>query len=348
MNVGSAEVSPDAGPPDGASTAERLREIAAAPSLQEATERFRHFPSGALTLPAGRAYMHQLIRTLKPDLALEIGTFKAGTTELMVRALLENKNGKLITIDPFGNDRVPPILKGWPKELHGYVAFSPVNSMELFMIAADQGLMFDLVFIDGDHSYPYASFDLDASAKRLVPGGVIVLDDYDQPGVYQAAKDFLARNPGWEEIAGVFNGADSPDPFGSMRPSVADSGFLVLTAPTDVFISDRPASFESRRAAEPTLTGFALERAPGNCKGTLHANVFWRSFSPSDQEQLQTTVSTSLDASPGLLEINLPKPLVTTFDPADSHRMAEIVLWWQPQVPGTPLHLLEAPRPLLK
>ena len=223
MNVGSAEVSPDTGAPDGASTADRLREIAAAPSLQEATERFRHFPSGALTLPAGRAYMHQVIRDLKPDLALEIGTFKAGTTEVMVRALLENKNGKLITIDPFGNDRVPPILEAWPKELHDYVMFSPTTSMQFFMIAADQRLTFDLIFIDGDHSYEYASFDLNVSAKRLAPGGVIVLDDYDQPGVYQAAKDFLARNPGWEEIAGVFSGADSPDPFGSMRPSVAGS-----------------------------------------------------------------------------------------------------------------------------
>ena len=334
--------------PEGASTADRLREIAADPSFQKAIPRFENFPTGALTSPTGRAYMHQMIRTLRPDLALEIGTFKAGTTEVMVRAMLENKHGKLITIDPFGGESVPPILKGWPKELHSYIAFSEVNSMELFIIATGQKYMFDLVFIDGNHSYEYASFDLNASATRLVPGGVIVVDDFDQPGVYQAVKDFLARNPGWEEISGVFDGAESSDPFGAMRPSVPDSGFLLLAAPTDAFISDRPASFETGRVGETTLSGFALERAAGNCGGTLHANVFWRAFSKNDQEQLQTKVSTPLDDSHGSLEIILPEPLVPTVGGVNSYRMSEIVLWWQPQVAGTPLRLLKAPRPLLK
>lgn len=245
-------------------------------------------------------------------------------------------------------DRVPPILENWPAELQEHVSFSPSTSMDFFIALDDKSLELDFVFIDGNHAYEYVSFDLNMSMKLLAPGGIIVLDDYDQPGVFQAAKDFLTVNPGWEEIGGVIDAFDSRDPFGSMLPSISDTGFLVLAAPTHFLVADRPRSTEAAWFAAPAMLGFVLDLAPGNGSGTLHARAFWRSFHDSGQEQLEQTLSVAIAEGTPRVSVNLPERLVTTFDPAISRRSAEIILYWRPDVAGTPLRLLERPTPLVE
>jgi len=39
---------------------------------------------------------------------------------------------------------------------------------------------FDMVFIDGDHSYEGARYDIEHSLPLLRPGGILVLHDYDR------------------------------------------------------------------------------------------------------------------------------------------------------------------------
>ena len=332
----------------GACGAEQLRKIPSAPSYAPATAHFRGVDNGSLASPGDRAFFYHLIRLIKPKFGLEIGTFKAGTTEVLVSAIQANGFGILLTIDPFGGDRVPPIIEKWPAELHDYVSFSPVTSMDFFIALEQKPLELDFVFIDGDHSYEYASYDLNMSARRLAPGGVIVLDDYNQPGVHQAAKDFLVANPCWEEIGGVLGAFDSNDPFGSMLPSIPDTGFLVLTSPTHFVVTDRPRSVDVCWFAEPTIRGFVLDLAPGSPSGTLHARVFWRSFHSSGQEQFMQTLSVALAEGQPRLTVDLPERLGTTFDPALSRRSAEIVLFWRPDVPGKPLRLLGRPDPVVE
>lgn len=347
MSIAELEISLD-GEIAGARRADQLRKIPSVPSYEPATEHFRGVQNGSLAGVADRAYYYHLIRLIKPKLGLEIGTFKAGTTEVFASAMQANGFGILLTIDPFGGDRVPPIIEKWPAELREYVSFSPVTSMECFIALEQKALEPDFVFIDGNHSYEYASYDLNMSARRLAPGGVIVLDDYNQPGVHQAAKDFLAANPGWEEIGGVLDAFNPNDPFGSMLPSIPDTGFLVLTSPAHFVVTDRPRSVDVGGFAEPSIRGFSIEPAPGCPSGSLHARVFWRSFHNSGQEQFQQTLSVALAEGQTSMTIDLPERMATTFDPASSRRSAEIVLFWRPDVPGRPLRLLSRPVPIVE
>lgn len=301
----------------------------------------------ALSNPPSLAFFYHLIRLLRPKLGLEIGRFKAGTTEVLASAMQANGFGVLLTIDPFGAERVPPILASWPEELREHVSFSGSTSMDFFIALEEESVEFAFVLIDGNHAYEFVSFDLNMTAKRLAPGGIVILDDYNQPGVHQAAKEFLAANPGWEEIGGVLDAFDPNNPFGSMLPSIPDTGFLVLAAPTHFVVSDRPKSVEDGWFEEPAVRGFVLDLAPGNVAGTLHAWVFWRSFLSSGQEQLEQTLSVSLAEGLPKIAVELPEPLVTTFDPDISRRSAEVILNWRPSVPGKPLRLLRRPEMFL-
>src|SRR5262245_7008281 len=71
---------------------------------------FNDYPERSYVLPICRALIYSMIRALRPRLVVEIGTLFAGTSEVFARALLENGNGRLITIDPYGSQRLPEIL----------------------------------------------------------------------------------------------------------------------------------------------------------------------------------------------------------------------------------------------
>lgn len=348
MSIAALDVSLDGEDFAGACTAEQLRKIPSAPSYAPATVHFRDIGNGSLSSAGCLAFLYHMIRLAKPKLGLEIGTFKAGTSEVLASAMQANGIGILMTIDPYGAKRVPPILANWSAELREHVSFCASTSMDFFSALGSQPLEFDFVFVDGNHTYEFVSFDLDMSAKWLAPGGILILDDFNQPGVHQAAKDFLAANPGWEEIGGVLDAFDPNDPFGSMLPSIPDTGFLVLAAPPHFVVTDRPKSIEAAWFNEPAMRGFTLDLAPGSPAGTLHARVFWRSFHDSGQEQFMQTLSVALAEGLPRIAVELPERLVTTFDPAISRRSAEIVLYWRPDVPGTPLRLFGPPAPLLE
>lgn len=54
------------------------------------------------------------------------------------------------------------------------------------------GLAFDLIHIDGLHAYNATSNELSWCWPLVAPGGIILLDDADTPGVAQAIDEFLA------------------------------------------------------------------------------------------------------------------------------------------------------------
>ena len=58
----------------------------------------------------------------------------------------------------------------------------------------------ELVFVDGNHDYEFAFFDIACGARTIAPGGFIVVDNIAQPGPFFAARDFLAANPDWREL----------------------------------------------------------------------------------------------------------------------------------------------------
>jgi predicted O-methyltransferase YrrM len=155
-----------------------------------------------ITPPDELAMMYALIQKIQPHIVLEIGTFFAKTTKLLAEAMSDiGFNGKIITIDPYGEHRVPTIIKTWPDNLQSLVEFKPWNSMQFFLSLEDLHLSkssLGLIFVDGHHNFEYALFDLVRSADYIQPGGVIVVDNLEQDGPREAVQCFLQRNPAWK------------------------------------------------------------------------------------------------------------------------------------------------------
>ena len=63
---------------------------------------------------------------------VEIGTYYAGTTEVLARAMHANGAGHVMTIDPYGGQRVPAIFEAWPPEPRTVTTYAAVDSMGLF------------------------------------------------------------------------------------------------------------------------------------------------------------------------------------------------------------------------
>jgi len=65
-----------------------------------------------------------------------------------------------------------------------------------------EGRQFDLAFVDGNHRFDAVFVDLYYLGRLVRKGGVIILDDYQLPGIRRAAA-FFVSNLGWtvEEIS---------------------------------------------------------------------------------------------------------------------------------------------------
>jgi predicted O-methyltransferase YrrM len=61
-----------------------------------------------------QALIYCLVRGLRPRLVVEIGTYRAGTASIIAAALVANGIGQIHTIDPFGAETVPSIIRDWP------------------------------------------------------------------------------------------------------------------------------------------------------------------------------------------------------------------------------------------
>ena len=320
------------------------------PWFDELVAYFDGYPAHALTKAACRAYMYELVRALKPRFAIEIGTYRAGTTEVMARAMHANGGGLLLTIDPYGGHRVPGILEAWPEPLAALVNFLPVNSMDLFVQLDRLGTTVDLAFVDGNHAYAFAYYDLAAAAKWVAPGGVVVLDDYDQPGVFWAAKHFLDAHADWQEISGVFDDLDASAPFDTMRPTIPDTKFLVLQRTPRIRLGNgTPLSFEIPNLDAPGLAGIGVP-VDAPCAGTLHAKVFLRSFfrdgANGDPEQMQTMISTPVAAGRHGIAARFDGALFNTHPLDLTRREVEIILIWQPESGDAALTLTAPPQPI--
>ena len=62
-----------------------------------------------------------------------------------------------------------------------------------------EGRTFDLAFVDGNHRFDRVFLDLWYLGRMVRRGGIVILDDYELPGIARAASFFLA-NVGWQLI----------------------------------------------------------------------------------------------------------------------------------------------------
>ena len=192
---------------------------------------FADYPGMSLMSGDCRAFIYGLVRMCKPETVAEIGTYFAGTAEVFARALWENGRGVMYTTDPYGAQRGPAVIRQWPAPLQEIVRFSPDDSMMFLARIARSDALLDIILIDGNHEYEFAHFDLSMAAKTMRPGGVIIMDNAEQTGPFEASRQFLAENPEWRELGICIAGFDPSNPFAMPRSSIPETSFIVLQAP---------------------------------------------------------------------------------------------------------------------
>ena len=264
------------------SDGDAISAITATAEFQRCAEIIKSRGLGDISLMSehSQALLYCTIRLVRPKLVIEIGTYRAGTSKVIAWALAANGCGMLHTVDPFGKSRVPSILASWPAHLRNIVSFYPINSMEYFGGITETGKRSELIFVDGNHDYEFASFDIESAARVATPKGFIFVDNTSQAGPFLAAQDFVKRNPGWAECGG--NSINHPiidAPFERRSPIYA-TDFCVLRGPAVTAITRRPYTPGQLRWEQPSLKGVRV-RVTGGPPGKLHVQCVVRTFGDS-------------------------------------------------------------------
>jgi hypothetical protein len=288
----------------------------------------------ALISATSSALIYTLVRNAKPQHVVEIGTYDGGTSEVICQALLENGSGILHTVGPFDAERVVPIFESWPQELRRHLEFYPMTSMDFYYRLYWRGIRPEIGFIDGDHSYQAALFDIQSLAKSLARRGFLLVDNVSQPGPYHAAMDFLQRHPDWTQCkARNPKWADANKAFDRERTSVPETDFEILRAPLGYAIGSRPVTF-GEMPSGPEVKGLRIQAESGG--GTLHAECVLRGFGPADAEAV--TMAVFDIATPGTVDLMFDQPI--EIKGSFERCSAEPWLVWRGE---TPLVLAEIP-----
>jgi predicted O-methyltransferase YrrM len=289
---------------------------------------YRNYPPQSLQSDEARALLHHLIVMRRPELALEIGTYMAGTTEVLARALWETGAGELETIDPFGAERCPPLIAALPEELQKHITFEAVTSAAHFDRAIARGRGYDFVLIDGSHELEFVMFDLMCTARLMRPRGLVVLDNIEQPGPRFATRLFLKNNPEWRDVSGVIS-SSQPGPFVRGEPSFPLTQFYIVEAPPFYVLNDMPRSFGSINGNWDEVEGVKLELFEP-VEGTLHVQVFLRTFGMTQPEEIEGQRSLDLkmhpEAEDRTVRVAFDKPLRGSPQAPGLQRRIEIVV----------------------
>jgi len=312
---------------------------------EDAFSYFRDYPARSLMSDHSRAVLYSLIRIRRPTYISEIGTLHAGTTEVLARACWENNWGIIYTADPFGGERCPPIIASWPEDLRKYASFHPLSSMDLFGYLIQRKIFLDMTLVDGNHDYEYALFDLLMAARITRPGGIVVMDNAEQSGPFNAARAFLAANPLWRELGSAVASYDPSNPFNPERASLPGTTFIILQAPAHPAIGDVPRSWGQVETDSPRLGGLVFNLPQQKTAGVLHYHVVFRGF----QEGADPLEAKKL----GHIRIDVSEAttLRHAFDealqlPGGAKYTVEIDMSWQPDAASPPLELTAVPDPL--
>jgi hypothetical protein len=209
-----------------------------------------------------------------------------------------------------------------------------------FLMRLDrQGIRPDIVYIDGSHELEFVTFDLQASARRLRPGGFIFVDNVTQAGPYLAAMDFAAGHPEWT-VCGTRSGTkDATKAFDRGRAVIDGTDLIAFRAPAHYFLGQRPMTFGESSWPRPTIEGLKISIATPN-RGKLHVQCILRGFGNAAIEEVIGEAAATIDDSMSNLEVAFGKPISVNGDLARFQ-----VESWFVWLGDRPLALNAAPEP---
>jgi predicted O-methyltransferase YrrM len=128
--------------------------------------------------------LHGLVRSMKPEVCVEIGSARGKSTCYIGLALKRNGRGKLYAIDPHTQtnwndtesvDTLAVITRNLQKAgVTNYVEIVRKTSGEA---VAEWNANIDMLFIDGDHSYEGVKADWERFLPFMNPFGVVIFHD---------------------------------------------------------------------------------------------------------------------------------------------------------------------------
>jgi len=316
-----------------------VKRITDSPAFEKITDFFADNPAARRSLmsPNAQALIYCLVRILKPKDVIEIGIYQCGTSEAICRALAANGSGVLRAVEPFHATKARKIVLRWPDSMQRCIEIYDETSMQFFMRLEARGIKPSIVLVDGDHSFEFAQFDISTSARFLLPSGFILVDNVAQPGPFLATKDFLAANPAWtvesRDLPPVLKGYDRN------RPTVINTDFAVLRAPSGFPVDGRPRCFGSIPWRHRTVSRVALSfAAPTSENAVLSVQLILRGFG-TDLREIVFETETVLSSGESHVTIDSDN---FGFADAFSSYSLETVLRWSGQ---RQLLLGEAPVP---
>ena len=104
-----------------------------------------------------RIFLYAIVYSLAPQNALEVGTFKGGSAQIISGALDDlGLGGKLLTVDPSPEQ----IEIEWDTIAHNTTQLPGFFPKDFKSSSLAKGIRFDFAFIDGDHRFKGLGQDL--------------------------------------------------------------------------------------------------------------------------------------------------------------------------------------------
>ena len=278
----------------------------------------------ALVSAYTQALLYALVRNLRPEHVVEIGTYRLSTSRAICRALHANGRGMLHTVDPNGSKAIVALIRRWPPELRERLCYYPMSSMEFFTIALFHGWTSELVFVDGNHDYEYALFDIHSAARIVRPGGFVAVDNISQGGPLYAARNFIENTPGWRECGHSLASSPQGKAFDIERSTIDNTDLCMIRAPSRYVVGPRLETSGMQWVDRGRIDGIELTIAQP-ASGTLHAQYVVRAVKPQSSE---TTTETSMELHDAVGPTRVALPWIFTPDDMGLMRSVELWLGW--------------------
>ena len=143
--------------------------------------RAKYIPSG---LGDSAELLYGLVRSIKPEVCVEIGSAIGKSASYIGMALKENGRGMLYAIDPhkpteWNDVNAIDSLKEFTRNISALGVREQVSIIRSYSDAAarDWKLPIDLIFIDGDPSYEGVKRDWELFLPHVKPSGIVIFHD---------------------------------------------------------------------------------------------------------------------------------------------------------------------------